>query len=447
MFLFRFKLKLKRFVKISAVLIWFLLILKFLVFYFDLSCHDYNYDHDIKLKNVNLIKSQNDLDNYSVAKWTKLICDTFSIYSSFLIDNQIVTIGLMQADKYDKRKFACQFKGHLVEAKVEILTESWENKYSSVKIKCYLNEDVMVDVKKKFNLQKLFVQIQMFVDDDINCQSKFIHIERVYNTKQKLTKSKNLTVCVRPLFGPFTATSSLLEFIAFYRANLVSKFIIYNLSISSQIQLLLSSMEQFVDVMQFDLPIRSKDIHAEGQIASMTDCLLRNANDHIIFVDIDEFIMTFQHENLKTFIQSNINDSIGSFIFPNCFFCNEFNNKQGNSFPRILNYKIRQTLEWPINQRSKSVIVKPLAVVEQGVHVVWKWNNSLVYGDLVNVYVDRNESMLFHYRSCCRIWQRFNQLFGIKFFFKTYNDNTITDNSMDKFASEIFAFIHQYIEH
>ena len=379
-----------------------------------------------------------------MAKWTNLICNTFSIYSSFLIDNQIVTIGLMQADQYNYNKFVCHFNGQLIQAQFEILTESSYKKYSSIKIRCHLNKEDLINV----NTKKLFVQIKMYSEEHIKCQSNLIEIERIYDTKQRLPNSgKNLTICVRPLFGPFTATSSLLEFIAFYRANLVNKFVIYNLSISSQIQLLLSSMEPFVEVIQFDLPIQSKDIHAEGQIASMTDCLLRNANDHIIFVDIDEFIMTFQHENLKTFIQSNINDSIGSFIFPNCFFCNEFNNKQGNSFPRILNYKIRQTLEWPINQRSKSVIIKPLAVVEQGVHVVWKWNNSLVYGDLVNVYVDRNEAMLFHYRSCCRIWQRFYQLFGIKFFFKTYNDNTITDNSMDKFASEIFTFIHQYIEH
>ena len=204
-------------------------------------------------------------------------------------------------------------------------------------------------------------------------------------------------------------------------------------------------MKPFVHVLQFSLPIKSQDIHAEGQIAAMTHCLLRNANDFVIFVDVDEFIITFHHENLKTFIYSKINDSIGSFIFSNTLFCNQFNKEQRDAFPRILHHKIRQTSEWTKNEKTKSVIVKPLAVMSQGVHVVLKWNN--LYGDLVNVYVNRSEAMLFHYRSCCSVWQtlyKWND--DIRLLFKIIYDNTITDNRMNKFAHQIFAFFHQYIE-
>ena len=434
-----FKFKLKRFVKISFI-ICSILIIKISFFHFDLLCNDYNYDYQIKLKNVNIINSQN--TSYSVAKWRNLICNTFSIYSSFIIDKQIVTIGFMQVHQYKYCKFVCHFNQRLIQAQVEILTESSYKKYSSIKIKCHLNEEALINAHTK----KLFVQIKMHNQDNINCQSDLIKIERIYNTKQRLpNSSKNLTVCVRPLFGPFTAITSLLEFIAFYKANHVNKFVFYNLSTSSQVDSLLSSMKSFVDVLQFDLPIKTKDIHVEGQIAAMADCLLRNANDFVIFVDIDEFIVTFHHENLKTFIQSKINDSIGSFIFSNTFFCSQFNKEQRNVFPRILHHKMRQTSECPRNERTKLVIVKPLAVMSQGVHVVWKWNN--LYGDLVNVYVDRNEAMLFHYRSCCSIWQtlyKWND--NIRLLFKIYYDFTIADNRMNKFANEIFAFFHRYIQ-
>ena len=199
----------------------------------------------------------------------------------------------------------------------------------------------------------------------------------------------------------------------------------------------------FVDLLQFSLPIKSNHIHAEGQIAAQADCLLRNANDYIIFVDVDEFIMKFHHENLKTFIQSKINDSIGSFVFPNTFFCNEFDRR--NKFPRILNHKIRETYLWPSNVRSKYVIVKPLAAVEQGIHEVRKWKISFGHR-LVNVYVNRSEAMLFHYRSCCSIWEDTFALSNFKSVKENYNYNTITDNNMDKFARELFNFFHIYIQ-
>ena len=40
-------------------------------FHFDLLCNDYDYDDEIKLKNVNIINGQD--RSYYVAKWRNLI--------------------------------------------------------------------------------------------------------------------------------------------------------------------------------------------------------------------------------------------------------------------------------------------------------------------------------------------------------------------------------------
>lgn len=436
-----FKLKLKRLVKTSLIIS--IITVTFTCVHYDLLCDDFNYEPEIKLKNLNPVLKQND---YSLAQWSPLICNTFAIYSSFLIDHQIVTIGLLQIDKSAKVKFQCHFKGQIFNAEIEILTDHKNKKYSAFKIKCNLkqNHNLFFDL---FYSKNLSVQIQMY-DKDVNCNSNLIPIERVYNTK-KLIQSKNLTVCVRPFFGPFQAIASLIEFIAFYRVNLVNKFVFYNSSSSLQVKSLLSSMP-FVNVIQFDIPININEINIGGQHIQMADCLLRNANDYLIFVDVDEFIMTFQHENLKSFVQSNINKSIGSFIFANSLLCNGFNHRQRNVFPRILNHNIRQTSEWPIGEGSKYVIIKPLAVASQGVHSILRWNNSNHQNSndqLVSIFVNRNEAMLFHYRSCCSYWKTYYQITDeVRILYKVSYDYKTIDNRMNKFNHQILNFLNYYIE-
>lgn len=437
-----FRIKLKRLVKIA--LITSIIIVVFICVHYDLLCYDLIYEPEIKLKNLNPVLKQND---YSLAQWSPLICNTFAIYSSFLIDHQIVTIGLLQLDKSAKVKFECRFKGQIFNAEIEILPDHRYKKYSAIKIKCNLkqSENLFFD---EFYPKNLSVQIKMHNKDDVNCDSNLIPIERVYNTL-KLIEPKNLTVCVRPFFGPFKAIASLLEFIAFYRVNLVNKFVFYNYSSSLQVKSLLSSMP-FVHVNQFDIPINTNEINIGGQHIQIADCLLRNANDYVIIVDVDEFIITFQHENLKSFILLNINKSIGSFIFANTFFCNGFNQRQRNVFPRILNHDIRQTSEWPIGEASKYIVIKPLSVASQGVHVITRWNNSNSQNSndqLVNVFVNRNEAMMFHYRSCCSYWKTYYKITEeIRILYKVSYDYTIVDNRMNKFAHQILNFLNYYIE-
>ncbi len=258
-------------------------------------------------------------------------------------------------------------------------------------------------------------------------------------------RNQELVVCIRPLYGPFSSLSSILEFIAYYRANGINKFIFYDLSITSIIRSLLESMP-FVELLPFHLPIDSIDIHAEGQIVAINDCLLRSSPNTVILVDIDELIITKKFRDIKTYVDFKIkNESTGALVIPNVMVCDQFEtNKNVEQFPRIFYALERQTFKWQHRDRSKLIILKPLSVAELGIHTIWLWNNnSGVYSE----NVDESEAMLFHYRSCCMVWQPFytNSFTGIRLFFLAYNDKTVIDKSVLKFKNKIISFLKEYI--
>jgi hypothetical protein len=167
--------------------------------------------------------------------------------------------------------------------------------------------------------------------------------ETVFKTKDKNQESiQEIVVCVRPLFGPFSSLSSILEFIAYYRANGIHRIIFYDLSITSTIKSLLESMS-FVQLLPFDLPIDSNDIHAEGQIAAINDCLLRSSPNTVILVDIDELIVTKTYSDLKTFVNFKLkNESVGALVIPNVMHQYHINTNV-DKFPKILYSIVRQT--------------------------------------------------------------------------------------------------------
>ena len=311
---------------------------------------------------------------------------------------------------------------------IETLPESYVNYYSyiSVKIICP-NINFINSLKVKV----------MFITNNKLLETFSVPVFSIEenNTKPKtIDKNENsineIVVCVRPLFGPFSSLSSILEFIAYYRVNGINRFIFYELSITSEMSALLHNIP-FVKLLSFHLPIDSNDIHANGQIAAINDCLLRSTPYTVILVDIDELIVTKTYTDIKSYVNYKThNQSIGALVIPNVMICSQFNANY-NEFPRILNSKVRQLSKWRHRDRSKVIILRPLLVAELGIHTVWLWNSF----DVFNENVDESEAMLFHYRSCCRVWQTFyrNSYTGINLYFLTYNDLVISDNSVRKF--------------
>ncbi len=86
------------------------------------------------------------------------------------------------------------------------------------------------------------------------------------------------------------------------------------------------------------------------------------------------------------------------------------------------------------------IVLKILSVAELGIHSVWLWiNNSGVN----SVNVDEREAILFHYRSCCRVWQTLNRnsFLGIGLHFRTNYDFVSINRRVLRFKTKIGFFL------
>ena len=319
----------------------------------------------------------------------------------------------------------------LVKARVKILSESWSRYYRfvSVSITCLAN------ISSNWSKVKLLLSV-----DDNQLETSYI---KIINTtiNDDIDDHKSLVVCVRPLFGHSISAAQILEFIAYYKANRIDRIIFYELDISVQIRELLLSIPS-VQLLSYSLPIDSSDIHADGQIAAINDCIFRSSNSFVIHVDIDELIVTSnKFADIKQFVENKAHNSkTGALIIPNVMICDEFNHDQ--RFPRILTHTVRQTTKWELRDRSKAIILKPLSVEDLGIHTIWNWNDYSF-----NDYIDESDASLFHYRSCCRVWQPFYRIkfLGLTLFFLSRDDDIINDLSVRKYENKVMNFLKNYV--
>ena len=402
----------------------------YLIIFIDPTCIAKRYQPNITLKSVN--RSNQLPINLLEPQWTPIVDNVVSIYSSFRIGDEIKIIAIM--DKYFiDYNYNCSFKQNSLtsqaKAKVTVLTESWSRYYRfvSVSVTCSLK------ISSDWSKVKLLLRV-----DDNQLETSYITITTINNN---IDDHKSLVVCVRPLFGHLISAAQILEFIAYYKANRIDRIIFYELDISVPIRQLLLSIP-LVQLLSYSLPIDSSDIHADGQIAALNDCVLRSSNSFVMHVDIDELIVTAnKFADIKQFVEHRAqNHTIGALIIPNVMICDEFNHDQ--RFPRILTQTVRQTSKWEHNDRSKAIILKPLSVCELGIHTIWKWNDNSH-----NDYVEQSDASLFHYRSCCRVWQPFYRIkfLGLNLFFLSYEDKIVNDLSVRKFKNKVISFLKNYV--
>ena len=407
-------------------------VLMSLMIILDITCIPHPYNPSITLKKSFEIKPKTEI---SYPKWTPIVDNIISIYSAFVYEKKIIIIGVID-QKFKTNKFYCHFRQNGVNRKsdglVYILPESWADFYRFVSIKIICEKSGSIDsLKTKVSFEM----------NDQNLETSYVTINQI--SSESNGKEKPIVVCVRPLFGPFTSSAEILEFIAYYSANGIQRIIFYDLSIAEDIKQVLVNIP-FVQLLSYDLPIDSSDIHADGQIAALNDCVLRSSDGIVIHVDIDELIVTSnKFANIKDFVDHKSKDPlIGALIIPNVMLCDEFNG--GNNFPRILNATVRQTFKWEHRDRSKAIILKPLSVDRLGIHTVWSWTDRKI----VSYNVKEKDAMLFHYRSCCRVWQPFyhNKYLRLTLFFLAYEDKVVPDLRVKRFETQIIQFLKQFIE-
>ena len=102
-------------------------------------------------------------------------------------------------------------------------------------------------------------------------------------------------VCVKPMHFHYNKSLELLEFLELNKMLGVTKFTLYNDTVSSEVNCLLEHYikEGSVVVLPWKLNIDSQtEIRTEGLFAALNDCLYRNMNDfrYLMLIDFDEFI-------------------------------------------------------------------------------------------------------------------------------------------------------------
>ena len=258
---------------------------------------------------------------------------------------------------------------------------------------------------------KLIPYAVSFVPNDIsNYPHKLIHIA---NLKYPKNKGNFYSVCVRPLYGPFNDSKSLIQFLIYYKLVLnIDKFYFYEFALTLNIKKILQELRILgleIELLKWNLPTGNWDeLWDFGSLASLNDCLYRTLVDgfnYTLFVDIDEFIVPRVKEDMikdiysKTLKQKRgiLGDAV---MVLNGFFCSDFKNDKSTSLNTneilpIFKYIKREGRLWPPKERSK-LIIQPSYVISVGHHMVHKFVNS----KLKNHPSPKTLSALHHYRLC-----------------------------------------------
>lgn len=194
----------------------------------------------------------------------------------------------------------------LVPGGVTIIRENWNLKYSACFILCSLPVPV-----------KYVPQSVSIVNSDDFEASETSNQLPVLNALQGGTgtsevNSTEVGVCVKPMHFHYNKTMELIEFIELNKILGVTKFTLYNDTVSSQVDCLLRHyiQEGSVVVLPWNLNIDSQtEIRTEGLFAALNDCLYRNMNEfrYLMLIDFDEFIMPHTNDTLPEML-SHIDD-------------------------------------------------------------------------------------------------------------------------------------------
>ena len=119
-------------------------------------------------------------------------------------------------------------------------------------------------------------------------------------------------LCVKPIHSKYDDWVELISFIELNKILGVSKFIVYNESMSQNISCVLEyydKKENIVSILPWDLVKKFKNkkahVNNRGVISSLNDCFYRSMNEYqyLFSVDLDEFIIPHMHETLYEMLE------------------------------------------------------------------------------------------------------------------------------------------------
>ena len=119
-------------------------------------------------------------------------------------------------------------------------------------------------------------------------------------------------LCVKPIHSNYNDWVEFISFIELNKILGVSKFIVYNESISENINCVLKYYEQkenIVSILPWDLVTKFKNKNAQvrnrGVMSSLNDCFYRYMNEYqyLLSVDLDEFIIPHMQETIPEMLK------------------------------------------------------------------------------------------------------------------------------------------------
>ncbi|XP_035795180.1 uncharacterized protein LOC118468469 isoform X1 [Anopheles albimanus] len=352
-----------------------------------------------------------------------------------------------------------KYRSASVMARVKIIRENWNLKYSACFILCpirgpYPEIPHAVSVVSKIRAAPGNVLMLRNTDNDPD-----------FTNRTFSNVPNSIGVCVKPLHFNYDQALYLLEFLELNNLLGASHFTFYNHTIGPKASCVLQhyvdgDLPQFitsygegklvvrhhangtvavesnnlpyhmptshnednssqlkpkitVNILPWNLRMRSqKEIRTEGLFASLNDCLYRNMYrySHVALIDLDEFIIPHHNDtliDLITWLSKRINSrNTGAYSFQNAFFYLQFADDEllhEDGENARANLRASLTTQRKTRRRSKlhpqkqrsKYICKPEAVIEAGNHFVWEFCPGR--GSL-NVPADA--AILHHYRVC-----------------------------------------------
>ncbi|KAE8744620.1 hypothetical protein FOCC_FOCC008749, partial [Frankliniella occidentalis] len=275
-----------------------------------------------------------------------------------------------------------------VPAKVKVIRENWNLKYSACFVLCLLKPNQTVP-------QAVSVVARLRVRPH-----NMLAVRQLERPRDAPALDPNsLAVCVKPLHFSYNRPVEMLEFLELNTMLGAEHFTFYNHTIGPQVSCILQdyAARGRVTLLPWRLNMASqREIRTEGLFAALNDCMYRNMNRHALVaqIDLDEYIVPRHNLTLPDLLHA------GSFSFQNAFFYLQWQDdplvdKHGLD-SRLLTARktTRRTKLHPHKQRSK-YIARPEFVVEAGNHFVWEF---LPGHGAINVHP--SAAILHHYRVC-----------------------------------------------
>lgn len=267
----------------------------------------------------------------------------------------------------------------------------------------------------------------------------------IYNAVERHNRT---VICVRPLFGPFDDSKSLIEFISYYYANNITDFVFFNLNITSAINDLFQHLINVkINVYKWNLNPRAiNNTLSGGQVNAIRFCLDHFPDSIVIHVDLDEYMKPVATNNLNQFLIQKKLDAqhTSALIVRSILFCEEYNENLSNrSSIRAMVDVRRQSNSWHWNKKSKVVYLRPDKVIDASVHYVWSTEVNYKIEE-----IDVDELIVNHYRLCCGNHKQY--MFSFDIFnreldlgeFHPLEDTIVIDRTMLKFKEKMLEFLH-----